>query len=331
MTSLPLVSIIIPLYNHEQFIIACLDSILEDPYPLKEVVIIDDGSRDGSVATVNSWRASHPASFPQGFTLISRENRGLTKTLNELVTRARGELIAVLASDDYLLPGGIGVRVAYLEKNRHKLAVFADCILVDYEGVVSEVSGLSDLHNGRKSHLSNERLISYEIVFNWCVPGPVFMARKSAYAEVGFYNENIAVEDWDFYLRLVARNQLGFIDLPVAVYRIRPDEALPKISVLQHIRFNEAMLQTVTNNIPHFSGLKKAYLYAEKLKYQGVLARLMARRTLQAFLIRKAGRTLIFIFNLLYHIFLFFLLIFSALDRYSVKRIHSLAVRSNGK
>lgn len=302
MASLPLVSIIIPLYNHEQFIVACLDSVLEDPYPLKEVVIIDDGSQDGSVAAVNSWRASRPTSFPQGFTLISRENRGLTKTLNELVKRAQGDLIAVLASDDYLLPGGIGARVAYLEQNRHKLAVFADCILVDYEGVVSMQSGLSDLHDGRKRHLRDAQLISYEIMFNWCVPGPVFMARKEVYRQIGGYNEEIAVEDWDFYLRLTARGLLGFVDQPVAAYRIRPAEAARETTVQQHIRFNEAMLITVEQNMKAFTGLRRAYLYAQKLKFYGVLERLKGNTSWRAFGARKVGRVLEHMLTALYGI-----------------------------
>lgn len=292
-SSLPLVSIVIPLYNHEQFIVKCLDSILEDPYPCKEVVILDDGSRDESVAIVKKWRETHTESLKHGFTFICRENRGLTKTLNELIGLARGDLIAVLASDDYLLPGGIGARVSYLECNPGRLAVFADCLLVDYDGNISAKSGLSDLHDGRKSHLNDARLISYEIVFNWCVPGPVFMARKGVYSLIGGYNENIAVEDWDFYLRLVARDLLGFIDQPVAAYRIRPEDAAAEVTVNQHIRFNTAMHQTAANNLAGFNGIKKACLFFDKMKYYGILERLHGRSSLKAFLSRKTGRVMV--------------------------------------
>lgn len=301
-SSLPLVSIIIPLYNHEQFIVTCLDSILEDPYPLKEVVIIDDGSRDGSVAAVNSWRAAHPTSFPQGFTLISRENRGLTKTLNELVKRAQGDLIAVLASDDYLLPGGLGTRVAYLQQHPEKMAVFGDCILVDYVGGVSAKSGLSDLYDGRKRYLTNPRLLSCEIIFNWCVPGPVFMARKEVYSLVGGYNENIAVEDWDFYLRLVARDLLGFVDHPVAAYRLRPDDPDREYTVQQRIRFDGAMQQTVIKNLDSFKGIKWFYLFFQKIKYYGILERLQGRNSLKAFLSRKVGRIMVVVLKAYYEL-----------------------------
>lgn len=301
----PLVSVAIPLYNHAQFIVRCLDSILEDSYPNKEIIIIDDGSRDTSASLVRQWHSEHPSIPEQKFTFICRENRGLTKTLNELVGLSQGELIAILASDDYLLPDGIAVRVAYLESHHDKLAVFGDCKLVDYNGTVIEKSGLTDLHGGRKSHLSNSRLLSYEIVYNWCVPGPVFMARKEVYTLLGGYNEDIAVEDWDFYLRLVSRNLLGFVDQPVAAYRIRPDEG-PKENnnqqfITQHlIRFNNAMLQTVINNRAYFKGIKRAYLYAEKLKYYGVLERLRGRSSFKSFLARKVGRIMVESLKILY-------------------------------
>lgn len=286
----PLVSVVIPLYNHAQFIRQCLDSVAEDSYPNKEIVIINDGSRDSSAEIVRQWTSDNPGCAGEGFTFINRENRGLTKTLNELVGLARGDMIAVLASDDYLLPGGIAARVTYLEQNPDKLAVFADCMLVDYDGTLTEASGLSDLHDGRIQHLNSPGLISYEIVFNWCVPGPVFMARKTAFAVVGGYDESIAVEDWDFYLKLVSRDLLGFIDRYVAAYRIRPEELNQSGTVLQHISFNEAMFHTVSNNLPRFSGLRKAYLLAEKVKYFGILERLRGNASPVSFLARKAGR-----------------------------------------
>lgn len=297
---LPLVSIIIALYNHQQFIEKCLDSILEDPYPNKEIVIIDDGSRDKSATVVQAWRDTHSSTLQHCFTFVSRDNRGFTKTLNELVGLARGELIVVLASDDYLLPGGIGARVSYLENNPDKLAVFGDCVLVDYNGTVSEKSGISGLYNGRKSHLCDAGLIAYEIVFNWCVPGPVFMARKEVYSLIGGYNESIAVEDWDFYLRIVARDLLGFIDLPVAAYRLRPEGADANHTVQQRIRFDEAMHQTVTNNFAAFTGIKRCYLFFEKVKYYGILERLHGRNSLKAFLARKTGRVMVVVLKACY-------------------------------
>ena len=103
----PLVSILIPLYNHERFISQCLDSIINDPYPSKEIIVVNDGSTDHSLATVQKWYLKNRDKLSGLFTLKTRGNMGLCRTLNELVSIAQGEYIAVLASDDFLLPGGL--------------------------------------------------------------------------------------------------------------------------------------------------------------------------------------------------------------------------------
>lgn len=302
MTIYPLVSIIIPLYNHEQFIEQCLNSVLEDTYPCKEIVVIDDGSRDSSLEIARRWQAGADMSRLAGFTLLTRENRGVTRTLNELVAMAKGDFIAVLASDDFLLEGGVAARVAYLKEHSDKMAVFADCTLIDFAGKTISFNGIVELYDARKPLLLNDRMLPYEIIFNWCVPGPVFMARRELYACVGGYDETITVEDWDFYLRLVSRNLLGFINVVVAGYRVRPKEAVHDISTLQRIRFNEAMLTTVSNHINSFSGIRRAYLVAERLKFQSVLERLRGDRSLSAFFRRKIGRVLVSALKVIYNV-----------------------------
>jgi glycosyltransferase involved in cell wall biosynthesis len=181
----PLVSIIIPLYNHARYIERCLDSIADDAYPNTEIIMIDDGSRDDSHAVVERWRESRGTAFHGEFCFIRRENRGVTRTLNELVSRASGEFVAVLASDDYLLPGGIAARVEYLRAHPEKMAVFADCTVVDEHEVCLHASGLSDIYGAQKEYLANDELLPYELIINWCVPGPVFMARRELYDLVG--------------------------------------------------------------------------------------------------------------------------------------------------
>src|SRR5512136_2848404 len=99
----PLVSIMVPLYKHEAYIGQCLDSILSDTYPHKELIVIDDGSPDGSAEVVRQWQEKNAEKLSGGFTFISRENRGISATLNELIALSRGEYIAIVASDDYLL------------------------------------------------------------------------------------------------------------------------------------------------------------------------------------------------------------------------------------
>jgi len=261
------VSVLIPLYNHERFIFQCLDSIINDPYPSKEVIILNDGSTDNSLDTVQKWQIKNEDKLSGlFFTLKTRGNMGLCRTLNELVLMAHGEYIALLASDDFLLPGGIQARVDYLREHPDKLAVFADCTVVDDNGNLIHKSGIEDLFGGRKRYLMNESLCGYELAFHFCVPGPVFMARRETYQKVGLYDETILVEDWDYYLRLVSQNALGFIDYAVAGYRLHNTNMVKTISKSDWIDWP---LDTITKNISRFQGIKRLILFIFKIRKIG--------------------------------------------------------------
>ncbi|HUB90970.1 MAG TPA: glycosyltransferase family 2 protein, partial [Dyella sp.] len=95
----PLVSVLIPAYNHERFVERCLDSVLEDPYPAKEVVIIDDGSVDRTGERIAQWAARYGDRLRVEY-VRHEENRGIAASLNELAARARGEFLRLGASDD---------------------------------------------------------------------------------------------------------------------------------------------------------------------------------------------------------------------------------------
>jgi Glycosyl transferase family 2 len=101
----PLVSVIIPAFNHGRFVRQCLDSVADDDYSNKEIVIIDDGSVDGTLAVIESWADEPRAEIP--ILVVSRPNRGITRTLNELLHKARGQLGLSIANDGYRLLGGV--------------------------------------------------------------------------------------------------------------------------------------------------------------------------------------------------------------------------------
>jgi glycosyltransferase involved in cell wall biosynthesis len=263
----PLISILIPLYNHERFIFQCLDSIINDPYPSKEIIILNDGSTDNSMEAVQKWQIKNKDKLSGlSFTLKTRGNMGICKTLNELVSMAQGEYVALLASDDFLLPGGIQARADYLREHPDKLAVFADCTVVDNEGNTTHKSGIEDLFRGRKRYILDETLRAYELVFHWCVPGPVFMARREAYQKVGLYDETLLVEDWDYYLRLVSHNALGFVDYAVASYRRHNTNMVKTISKMDLIDWP---LDTISKNIGRFTGIKRFALMVVKIRKIG--------------------------------------------------------------
>lgn len=106
--SQPLVSVIIASYNHEKYIEASIASVAAQTYRNVELLVVDDGSSDGSVELLRGLQAKY------GFDLRVQQNQGLSRTLNEAIARARGNLIVPFGSDDIMLPQRLEKQVAHM-------------------------------------------------------------------------------------------------------------------------------------------------------------------------------------------------------------------------
>ena len=102
----PLVSILIPCYNAEAWVAECIESALAQTYANMEIIVVDDGSRDGSAEVVRK--------FGTRVTLHSAPNKGANATRNHLTSLARGEWLQYLDADDYLLPGKVASQIETL-------------------------------------------------------------------------------------------------------------------------------------------------------------------------------------------------------------------------
>lgn len=98
----PLLSILIPVYNVEPFLRECLDSVLGQSYDNLQVVMVNDGSTDGSLAIMNEYAARDSR-----VEVYSRENRGVAATRNDLLDHATGDFVLFVDSDDWLESGAL--------------------------------------------------------------------------------------------------------------------------------------------------------------------------------------------------------------------------------
>ena len=106
-----LVSVIIPVFNAELYIQEAVESICRQTYKELEIIIVDDGSTDGTLQILKSFN-------DQRINLIARENRGLISTLNECVALSTGAYIARMDADDICRPMRIERQVKYLENHK---------------------------------------------------------------------------------------------------------------------------------------------------------------------------------------------------------------------
>lgn len=198
----PLVSVLVPSYNHEKYIVETIESIINQTYKNIELIVIDDGSKDNSILILKKLQKLY------NFTLVSRENKGLCETLNEAILMASGKYIAVCASDDIYLEHKIEKQVDFMENND-----FALC----YSKVISFNN------QGKKKYPKSSKYksgyIFYDLLKTNFIPAVTQMYRKDIFDVIGYFDKNLWIEDWDMLLRISNKYQIGFIDDYLAMYR----------------------------------------------------------------------------------------------------------------
>ena len=122
-----LVSIIVPVYNAEKYVRRCVDSILVQDYPNFELILMDDGSTDGSGEICDAY-----AGRDERVRVIHKENTGVSDTRNQALELAEGEYIQFLDSDDWIVPEATRLLVQAMEKNG------CDMVISDFYRVAGE-------------------------------------------------------------------------------------------------------------------------------------------------------------------------------------------------
>lgn len=255
----PLISIVIPVYNHAAYIVDCLNSVLLDDYSNKEIIILDDGSTDNSIAVIQTWLTQNPSPVNiQRILFLTQENKGLCAVLNRMISQACGEYIRPLSGDDRLIPGMLKQHLKYIANYPSKIAAFADAHVIDAAGTIISLSALTKYLPHPKSAFTGDRALKKFIILKGRII-PNLLIRKSFY-DYFQYPTEINIEDNYFFLILAAKNQLIFFDAIVADYRVHGSNASYKLSwkepvarTKQRIKIIKAQLQSYLKAYSAFS------------------------------------------------------------------------------
>lgn len=185
----PVVSVLMPVFNGGAYLGEAVESILNQTFRDFEFLIIDDGSTDDSLKLLRQY-----AMRDSRIRVIARENRGLTSTLNELLSIARGEFVARMDADDISMPERFARQIAFIRDNPRVVCVGAAFQMIDSAGryLTTLTSPQTDAEI-QSLHLSGHAAITH----------PVVMMRLAAVNQVGGYDSNYdLVEDLDLWLRL---------------------------------------------------------------------------------------------------------------------------------
>lgn len=201
----PKVSVILPVWNGEQYLRQTLDSILGQDFPELEVVIVDDGSSDGTSQILSLY------SGDTRIRIFRQTNKGLVAALNKGLELATAEFIARIDADDIMIPSRLTSQFSYLRKNPDVLAVGSFIELIDGKG---RRIGLRTFPIGKGK-------VTDTMVSHCTLAHPAVMARKSALLVAGGYRECFRhAEDYDLWLRLIEIGPVDNIPEPLTKYRI---------------------------------------------------------------------------------------------------------------
>ncbi len=203
-------SVIIPVFNGQDFIEESVSSILRQSFSDFELLVIDDGSTDQTLKILTKM-SRHDSRMR----LFSRENKGLVFTLNELLEKSTADLIARMDADDISLPDRFRIQVNFLDTNPDVVLVGSSVQLIDSMG--RYLTTLSQ-------PLSNFEIQKNLLQGHTSVAHPVAMfRRKSVIMAGGYRQEFYPTEDLDLWLRLGELGKIANISEPLLSYRIHQD------------------------------------------------------------------------------------------------------------
>ena len=202
----PRVSWLIPVYNGEEFLAEALDSVLAQDFTDFEVVVVDDGSTDGTGGILATYAARDAR-----LRVIAQPNGGIVSALNTGLAQCRGEIVARMDADDVALPHRLSFQVGWLDAH-------PGCVLVGGYAVSRNAAGeTTHRTNGGRHRRTDLSVFPPRI----CVSmHPLITLRRAALEAVGGYRaDHPHAEDYDLFIRLAAHGTLDNPEEDVLVYR----------------------------------------------------------------------------------------------------------------
>ncbi len=279
------VSIICTCYNHEEFVAEALRSVVAQDYPNVELIVIDNGSTDGSAACIARFVEQHPAvRFIQ-----NPANVGLNRAFNQGLALAGGRHIIDLSADDVLLPNRIARQTDRFEQLTGAYAVvFSNAAYIDEQGCQTATHYPLD-GNGRARIRVPSGDVFESVLASYFICTPTMMMRRDVLNELGGYDETLSYEDFDFWVRSSRLYHYAYVDEVLTLKRQLPhslsaqvslpgNELLPSTLAVCHKALARCRLPTehraLANRIRTF--IRKAF-YAEQFALALAFGQLLGR------------------------------------------------------
>ncbi|WP_460934469.1 glycosyltransferase [Spirosoma humi] len=230
----PWVSVICTSFNQQAYLEQALQSVIGQDYPNVELIVIDNGSTDGSAERIAEFIQPYPSiQF-----IRNRTNLGLNRAFNQGLALAGGRYVIDLSADDVLLPSRISKQVALFEELAGPYAVvFSNATYIDPAGRDLGTHYAVDA-NGRSLAAVPSGNVFRPILESYFICTPTMMMRRDVLNELGGYDETLAYEDFDFWVRSASLYQYAYLDDVLTLKRQCPGSmsaqvVLPDNTLLQ--------------------------------------------------------------------------------------------------
>jgi len=213
----PKVSVVIPTYNHARYLPYALDSVIKQSHANLEVIVIDDGSTDGTFKVVKPYRSK--------INYIYKANGGTPSALNLGLSVATGKYICWLSADDALLEDKVSKQVRVMESDPSLGFSYTSFIVIDANGTKQ--------YDVNSAYYPNKQEMVTKLMKGCFINGSSVMMTSTALKIVGYFDEGLPqAHDYDLWFRFLRHYSCGFLAEPLLAYRWHgenmsqnPDEA----------------------------------------------------------------------------------------------------------
>jgi glycosyltransferase involved in cell wall biosynthesis len=264
---IPVVSVVMSVYNGEQFLQQAVESILVQTLRDFEFIIINDGSTDCTGEILERFT-------DERIVRMNQAHAGLTSTLNRGLSAARGDYIARIDADDMAQPERLEKQLAFLRNNPDIILVGSNCYNIDRNGTILSTTEFP----------CDSAHIKWRLLFHNCIPHSSVMFHKEVIMKLGGYDNAITcAQDYDLWLRVAEKNDIAGALEPLICYRIPMEGTISwdRAATQQHmakqiqLRFFKKLNSALADRYDEIMELGKFLFFEGGLRDLGETARLL--------------------------------------------------------
>jgi glycosyltransferase involved in cell wall biosynthesis len=282
----PLVSILLLSMNHQTYIEKCIESIKEQTYTNIEVIYLDNASHDNTFEIGKKLLQQSGLLFK---IFNNKVSEGISKNINFMFNQSSGKYIALLSTDDWLTPDSIEEKIKYFESHPEFGMVYCSSYSYNYD--TKKIAVCLKKSKFKAGWVLKEVLKENFINSTGC------MLKRNTLETVGYFDENSLIEDWDMWIRIAEKFQIGFVNKELAYYGVKEGQ-----NITGDIDYMTRGFDYILNKYSHYKEIQhskkfvnevKVYHYATKDPSIKSLFFILKNYRFNFFYFKQTGKTII--------------------------------------